>query len=269
MGFMLLQTSARAMPMGYGIALSGGVWSATRSRMSRTFVHSPGHPEEPVHGGLIRPDPHCELMTVPRRWLVPLIVLATAFVLGQGMATASTATVSPGGNVTGTAGAVQWILSTQARTVNCTSSSFTATLASGTGALPFAIATDLRLAFSGCVVTGGLVYIVSCTPAASLNVTGVSITGITPVQITGIACRFSLSATCALDILGSVGGQYTNPATAELRVFGTAATERLGAVRSAGSTCSALVPEPVVILRGASSVPFNFAVVPRTTIDVV
>jgi hypothetical protein len=182
-------------------------------------------------------------------------------------AAASTATVSPGGATSGTAPASQWVFSTQARTFGCTSTGMNATLGSSSGSLPLTISSNVQLAVTGCVVTGGLTYTFNCSAVGVFTVTGLTTAGLTPGRI-GLQCQTSLSGTCAVIISGDVGVTYINsPST--LRVTGTSTTERLRATRAPRSTCSELVSEPVVVFRGATTVPLDFAVRPLTTLDAI
>jgi hypothetical protein len=201
-----------------------------------------------------------------RKYMV-LAVVSVASLAIVGQAAASTAVVSPGGNVTGSAGASQLILSTQARTVNCTTSTATATVAGATGTLPLTISSNLRPAFSGCTITGGLTVTVLCQNSNLLATAVTDGSGVTQGRITNINCNIRLSGTCAIDVTGSVDGQYTN-STAVLRVFGTGATESLRAARSSGSTCSTLVAEPVAIFRGVATAALDYAITPAQTIRV-
>jgi hypothetical protein len=202
------------------------------------------------------------------RWFRLPLALVVALVMGQGIAAASTATVSPGGAVTGTTGAVQWTLNTAAKTLNCTTAGFTATLASATGTLPLTIATNLTWlfgsAFGGgrCTVTGGVGYTSSCG-AATFKATAVTTGSVTPLSMTGISCAESLAgSSCRVVITGGVTASFDN-ATSRLTLNTTGQT-----LVASGSTCTTLPNDTSVSLTDSTRSALVYAITPSTTINV-
>lgn len=196
------------------------------------------------------------------RWLGVLVVvgcLATA-----ASAPATTVTVTPGGRVTGTAGAVQFVLNTARKTITCSQLSFTATLATSvTGPLPLTIATDLTFVCGGtATLVGGLRLTMACG-AATLKVTATTVGGGTPMAIYGIGCRFTISgSTCSVNLNGGVTARWSNTSS---RLTVDTSGQTLAAT---GSTCTSLPNDASVTFSDARAAAVVFAVTPTQTISV-
>jgi hypothetical protein len=210
------------------------------------------------------------------RRLVPFVVAVMAVVLGQGVAAASTATVSPGGPTTGTSAGVQWALRTTGKTLNCSTAGFTQTLASASGALPLAVATDMKWMFGSgflggsCTQTGGAGFTFTCSATASLNATGPSVAGVTPMQIRGFSCLAAVNGTtCSVRITGALLGRY-NSAASQLTVNATGQMLfATGSSNGSGGTCGSLPNDTSVSLTDSSGASLIYAINPSTTLSVV
>jgi hypothetical protein len=204
-------------------------------------------------------------MTVSTR-LKRLVVLGLVLLGGlaaTASASASTVTVSPGGAVTGTAGAARFTLPTARKTINCTNLVFTDTLVSGaTGTLPLAISNNLHFLCTGTAsIAGGTSVTIGCNATTVLWVTASHTgTSITPVSITGIGCTISAGGSCSVRIGGSVAGSFDNIPSA-LTVDTTGQS-----LAATGSTCAALPNDANVLLSDLSGGSSVFTVGPAQTI---
>lgn len=212
-----------------------------------------------------------------RKYMV-LAVVSVCSLAFVGQAAASTATVSPGGAVTGTSGASQLALRTNRRSLNCTTSGATATLASNTGALPLAVSTNLVPLFGAgfgggrCTVTGGAGITVDCSASpATLSVTGATVSGVTPGTISGIRCsvRLNGSTTCSVNVTnaagtggGSVTGSYNNTGSLTVNVAGQS-------LFATGSTCTTLPNDSSTSFTDASGNALVYSISPVQTVTVV
>jgi hypothetical protein len=170
------------------------------------------------------------------------VILAAA--IGMVAAATASATVSPTGAKTGTTGAVTFA------GVNCTAGSFTGTWASSP-----TISTNMRLQFTGCTRPGGLLMTIACTNTGVLSATGSTVSGITPLSITALSCRVSVTAapTCTVTVTGSVTGSYSNISQLTIGAGGS--------LTGSGSTCVTL-PNGAKTISGAT-----YAVTPATTMS--
>jgi hypothetical protein len=203
-----------------------------------------------------------------RKYMV-LAVVAVASLAIVGQAAASTATVSPGGAVTGTSGASQLTLNTAAKTLNCTTSGATATLASATGTLPLTISSNLVPLFGSsfgggrCTVTGGIGITVACGNS-TLKVTGLTSGGVTAGSITGISCTITVTgSSCRNVVAGGVVGSFDN-ATSILTVATTGQT-----LAATGSTCTTLPNDASASFTDSTRAALRYAIAPTTTVNVV
>ena len=195
--------------------------------------------------------------------IVLLVMSLAAGASISGTAAASTVTVSPGGAVTGTAGTAQWVLNTARRTLNCTTSGFTGTLASNSGTPPLAVSTDIQMRFSGCRMTGGVNYTFTCMSTSSLTAMSATASGSTPMSLTGIFCVEAVSATCRVNVSGSLPMSFNNSgSTLALLTAG----QRLAAT---GSTCTILPNDTSVTLSDATGNALYYYVSPATTITMI
>lgn len=195
-----------------------------------------------------------------------------------GAAMATTATFTPTGDVTGTAGASQLALRTARRSLNCTTSGATATLSNRSGTLPITVSTDLEALFGSnfgggrCTVTGGAGITIDCSASlARLQVTGVTASGITPGTILGIRCsvRLNGSMTCSVNVTdapgtggGSVTGSYNNT--------GSRLTVNVGgqSLFTTGSTCATLPNDGDTSFTDASGNALVYSISPSTSLTV-
>jgi hypothetical protein len=163
-------------------------------------------------------------------------ILACTFAfLFSATAGAALVAISPGGNVTGTAGSTQWTFNTARRTVNCTMSDFTARLATGNGgSFPLGISTNLQPAFSTCTLTGGLRPAIACGATGGWAVTGRTIGSTTP-GTAHVSCQISITGTCSVNIAGSFAFNYSN-ATGWAELVSPSGQSLV----ASGSTCTAL-----------------------------
>jgi hypothetical protein len=131
---------------------------------------------------------------------------ATASVIGLAAApalAATTWTVTPGGAVTGTAGATTVNDVTAAQSITCTSSVVKGTLKHGSGLAGKAIGTFSSLAFNGCTVMG-VSLSVTLTATMPLNAVKYNSTKKTAnMTITGIHGSLSVPGICSADINGT------------------------------------------------------------------
>lgn len=206
-----------------------------------------------------------------QRLLIVGVVIGS--LVGAAAGSATTVTVSPGGPVTGTTGAMQFALRTARRNINCTRFGFTATLHNASGTLPLAISTDLTFVCTGtATVTGGLAVSIACGPA-TLSVTALTVGGDTPISITGIRCTVTVNGSSACRVMitnaagtggGSVTGTFHN-ATSTLTVNTSGQN-----LATTGSTCTSILPnDSAVLLSDLTGAALVFTVTPATTISVV
>jgi hypothetical protein len=197
-----------------------------------------------------------------------LSVVAALSFAAVGTAAAATATVSPGGSTRGT-GTTSWQLlisgSSSSATFNCTGATFSATLASSSGAFPLAITSNYQQQFSGCRIAGGISYNDTCTASASLGATAVTTSGVTPFSLTGLNCTATLSGSpsCTARITGSLTQSYSNT-TGQLSVPVTGQS-----ITVSGSTCTSTIPNGTATFSNTSGGTFVYTVSPATTISVV
>jgi hypothetical protein len=205
-----------------------------------------------------------------RKWFRHVGALAVAVgLLAAGSATAATVMVTPGGPTTGTAGASQFRFSTVARTINCTTTSYTARYVSGTFTgvtLPFAISTNLQPLFSLCRITGGLNTTVLCPAATSLNITAGLGMGRAAMTLTSFSCTVSIGTTCSVRIGGSVTATHDD-ATGTLRVSGTGQSlAATGSTNGSGGTCTTLPNDPTMTFLDATGTDELYTESPRQSI---
>jgi hypothetical protein len=164
-----------------------------------------------------------------RRLTIALSSGAAALALGIGTTaamatTASTWTIKPGGNVTGTAGKTTLTDTKTHQTLSCTSSSTTAKLKSGKGQTN-PLGTISAATFTNCTGPGGLMFTVKSSgfpwklngSSFSAGVTHGSITGV-KATLSGPGCSLSVAGTSASSP-GKVTGTDTN-STGILKVSG-------------------------------------------------
>jgi hypothetical protein len=160
---------------------------------------------------------------------------------------ASTATITGGPSVNGTAGATVLRLHNSGKSVSCTSSSSGGTVAaSTTGAIPpgFRVGT-VTPGFSGCTVVGGVGITVVCQPSA-LNVNANTVGGSTKGSIAGIDCHiFRTTATaCRMRVTGGTGATVNNAAAGTGAMLNTDTNHQnlvaSASTDGAGSTCAIL-----------------------------
>jgi hypothetical protein len=187
-----------------------------------------------------------EERVVSVRWVKRFMRAAVlcCVLIGAASASASVVVVSPGGAVTGTAGASQ-ISGFGARVVTCMGATrYTVTYGTGgTGVtLPYGIATNLQLAGTGCSITpGGINVTLACTATATASVTGASSAGVTPGTIRGIGCTITVTgSTCSVRVSGQVVSSHSD-ATSQLTIptFGQSLVAS-GSTDGRGGSCSVL-----------------------------
>ena len=163
--------------------------------------------------------------------LAAVVVTVGASTLGAPPAAAATWTVSPGGPFTGTAGSVVFTDVVTGIRLQCTASTVSGQLSSGTGLSGTGLF-SATFGFSGC--GGPLGLTISITPCAIpiFNAESYS-NGVTTGTVTNICLRFS-SPSCAFTVAGSASWTYTN-STGVLRIFGP------GTLISSVSGCFGLV----------------------------
>lgn len=161
---------------------------------------------------------------------------ATAAVVGLAAAPAFAATtwkVSPGGAVTGTAGATTVNDTTASLTVTCSSSVLTGTLKKGSGLSGTGIGTFTKLAFKGCTAEG-VTLSVTLKATMPLNAVSYNATKKTAsMTITGIKGTLAAKGVCSASIAGkkassggTVTGTWSNK-TSTLTVLTTGSTLHL------------------------------------------
>ena len=197
-------------------------------------------------------------MRVTLFFLLLLLVVSSAIAASPAMA--STATVSPGGATTGSAGTVQWSWQTARRTLNCTSSGFTATVGSVSGSLPLTIATDMTWNFGLCRIVGGTTYVFTCTPGA-LRVTGLTVSGVTPGSA-DLRCVIRLTGTCLERVTGTVPVRFDN-FTGAVTLSATGQT-----LIGSGSTCVSLPNDVSMNLANGSGDDLDLYWTPATSVTV-
>jgi hypothetical protein len=123
--------------------------------------------------------------------------------------------------VTGTAGASQ-ISGFLTRTIACQGATrYTTTY--GTGAtgvtLPYTIATNLQLTFTGCwVLPGGTPVTIACSATATFSLTGLTSSWVTPGRVSGNSCTVTVTAsTCSVRLAGMVLTSHSD-ATAQVTI---------------------------------------------------
>jgi hypothetical protein len=203
--------------------------------------------------------------------LVPIVVGA-AVLAGAAGASAATVAVSPGGAVTGTAGASQ-ITGFGAQFVACSSTRYTATYnTGGTGVtLPYTISANLQLLFTGCRLSSSAAPItIACTATASLNVTSITSSGVTPGTITGIACTLTVTgSTCSVRLTGRANQSHSN-GLAQLTILATGQTlVGTGSTDGRGGTCSVLPNSTALTLANGTGGSLVFTETPAQVIIVV
>jgi hypothetical protein len=205
--------------------------------------------------------------------IVALAVLGGVLVTGAASASASTVTVSPGGAVTGTGGGMQIVLNTARKTINCTTSRFTATYnTGGTGVtLPFVVSSNMQLAFTGCRVVGGVNVTMTCFATALLSVTGVTVAGTTSVSITRITCIITVTGSrCTAVLTGTLAGTHSNT-SGQITVLTTGQALVLSGSddgTGTGRPCASLPNDASVTLSNAAGGALVLTEVPPMLIDV-
>jgi hypothetical protein len=120
-------------------------------------------------------------------------------------ATAATFNVSPGGSISGAAGTTTITDTTSGLAINCTTSTLTGSLKSGTKLKGAGIGTVTDVSFNNCTVDGFTLSISSGTVAWPLNAVSYNAkTGVTSGTITKIHISIS-SSECSLVIDGTSG----------------------------------------------------------------
>jgi hypothetical protein len=190
-----------------------------------------------------------------------LIVVSALGFASVGTAMATTANVSPGGSTRGV-GTTGWQLNAGSASFNCTTGTFSATLASSSGALPLAVSANYQQAFSSCR-TAGVSYTFQCTPTAVLSVTALTSGGVTPGSLTSLNCTARLATGCTASITGSLPISYNNAAS-QLSVPTTGQ-----AITVSGSTCGSAFPNGPATFSATGGGAFVYNVSPFTTITVV
>jgi hypothetical protein len=206
--------------------------------------------------------------------LVTLAVVAGLLASASSASALNTVTVTSGGATAGTASASQFVLNTAGKTIGCTTTSSNATYLSGTFTsvlLPFTISNTVRLTFSGCVITGGLLSTVSCTSTAVLAATGITTTPaqVTPISLTSISCAASVTgAPCSVTIGGGVVGDHNN-------MFGRVTVATTGQTLTAtgssngrGGACPTLPNDASVTLTDRSAAALVYTESPAQRITV-
>jgi hypothetical protein len=204
-------------------------------------------------------------MHLLRKSLSLLVILSALIMAAAATAGATNVTILPGGSVVGR-GTSSWELqlNSSGRTFNCVNAGFTATLRGGTGIItPFAIATNYQQTFSNCTATGGISYNDTCTATASLNAVGATVSGVTPLTITGLSCTISIGGSCTARLTGSLPASFDN-ATSQLTIPTTGQS-----ITITGSTCTSIIPNGPALFSSATGGAFVYAVTPATTINVV
>lgn len=192
-----------------------------------------------------------------------LVVVSALGFASVGAAAAATATISPGGGVSGN-GTSPWELTiNQSVRFNCVNAGFSANLAAtATGPLPLLIGTRYQQNFSNCS-TGGRSYTFACTPTATLSATGLTSTsGVTLLSLNALNCTASIGGCGSASITGSLPESFANgPSQLTVLIPGQAITV-------SGSTCSA-IPNGPAVFSAPGGGPFTYTVSPTTTITVV
>lgn len=181
--------------------------------------------------------------------------LATLVVFGTSMlaiTSSAGATVTPGGNVTGTA-TTDSFLRASSGTVDCVRSAFTATLVNN----PVVISSNLQEQFSNCTLVGVGGANVVCVNTSTLSVTGATVAGVTPVRIDNLRCTITVTGLCSATKSGSVIGSFAN-ATSVLAISATGQSLTIS-----GSTCGALLPNGSATFTGPSGAGLIYTVLPR------
>jgi hypothetical protein len=195
--------------------------------------------------------------------LVFLSSLAVALLASAGTADATTATVTGGPTLSGTAtSSLYWKLHNSGKTQSCTGATMSATLAaSSSGTIPPGIVTssNLQMSMTGCTIVGGLGITVSCDNTARLRMTRLTSGGSTPAAITGIVCHIFLTTqtACAMTVTGSMGVTYRNAP-------GTLNTDVNHQSLSSAGTCSfgPIGPDSSVRFSGPTSGDLQYNVSP-------
>jgi hypothetical protein len=206
-------------------------------------------------------------MTYLKQILTALVAI-TSLVAATG-ASANTATPAPAGAFTATTGLVSFTLNTVRRTMTCSTSTVTATTAAATGALPLTVASNVQFTFGGpCNLTGGLGITIRCANPASLNATGLTVNGVTSMSLTGISCVAAITASCTVNLGGTVIGYYDNSPKA-LTIFGFGQTmAATGSSNGSGGACSPL-PNDASVTFNANTPPLVYTPSPAFTLTVV
>ncbi|WP_027007538.1 hypothetical protein [Conexibacter woesei] len=180
-----------------------------------------------------------------------------------GAASALTVTVTPSPSaITGT-GTTPWQLTIQPSgggptVFTCVNAGFTATVRSATGAGPLAIATNYQQTFSSCRVAG-ISYTDTCSGTAVLSVTGVTVSGVTPLTLSSLSCTATIGGCGSARITGTIPETYNNT-TRQLTVLTTGQ-----ALTVSGTTCSR-IPNGAATFAATGGGNFVYAVSPATTI---
>ncbi|HLX50952.1 MAG TPA: hypothetical protein VKS82_21705 [Streptosporangiaceae bacterium] len=168
------------------------------------------------------------MLTRLRGPVLTAAVVATVAVLGAGPAFAATWTVTPGGSVSGSAGTTTLKDSSTGTTVNCSSSTASGSLKSGSG-LSNPIGSITSINFNNCTGPLGITFSASVSGPFPLNANSYS-SGTTSGTITNVhgtltssACSLVIDGTSATAHNGTVNVTFTN-STSTLKVLTTGST---------------------------------------------
>ncbi|HEY6760582.1 MAG TPA: hypothetical protein VI318_13880 [Baekduia sp.] len=188
------------------------------------------------------------------------LIVAGALMLGvAASAGASTVTVSPGGNVTGTATTHAFFQWGSAR-LDCAAATATGTLRAATGVFPITVSSNMQENFSSCTLVGIGGYTITCSNTSTANVTSVTVAGVTQGTIANIACTVTVVGICSARMSGSLT-ESNNNATGQVTV--NAAGQSLVV---SGSMCGSLLPNGPMTFTGPSSANLVYNVLPRQTV---
>jgi hypothetical protein len=192
--------------------------------------------------------------------------LVVASLSAVSTAGASTATITGGPNVTGTASNTLLKMHNSGKTLSCTGSSSNGTVvASATGPIPpgFRVGT-VTPAFTGCNIVGGLGITVACQPSA-LNVNANSVGAVTAGSISGVSCHIFVTSqtACRITVSGGVGATYTN-GTSPTLVTDTnhQSLAVTNSTNGAGGACAVLPNDASARFTSAASGDQTYAVTP-------
>lgn len=205
------------------------------------------------------------MLNFRKSFMVAVVVLTSLLVASVASASV-TVTVTPSGAKTAlaTTGLKLVIAGTSGSSaLDCTGASFSGTVGSATGSgYPIRIGT-LSSAITGCTWPGGLAIDLSC-PGVSLNVTGPTVSGVTPESLTAVACTMAVHSmpTCRTTIAGAFGGDRFSNTTGQLTI--TASGQSLVSI---GSTCASTLLNGAATFSSPTGGDLVFNVTPATTVS--